>query len=466
VGLAARVLIGGLLGALIAYTAVPVLRFALLHGVGYAPDAQIARTSLLRPQNQPTLGPPTTLAEVGNWAEALAQRLINGPSLTPDDLITNAEIFQKASEEDPENAYWQVAIAVTQAALDNDDASKTAWVRAGELPRWDDHQGERIWPLVEAMEGAVGMPRSWHTTVVRGDRSAWLATYALESLAETMPRPSTVEIGLMIRDQSSTYQGAMVGRALIRYGIGEGRGDARTQRIMATNARIIRPAPYHRAEAGVLAGLPGALLAMTAASVTVCALLTLMRRFGRQELPLRLGVSALGFVAAGWAYGQLKLEWPAFVFASVGMASWILPALQPEESPKRLPAGWEWWVRGVSLALLMSVAWWFVSFAPAMQLMSPESLYEISPSPWQAAVWAALFIAILWALALIARFTTGRPLPWAVDQLAREAGMTFALAGLTLTVAALPACLALDRRVAHESQRALGQEVVSLPQTP
>jgi hypothetical protein len=191
-----------------------------------------------------------------------------------------------------------------------------------------------------------------------------------------------------------------------------------------------------------------------------------MRRFGRQEFPLRLGVSALGFVAAGWAYGQLKLEWPAFVFASVGMASWILPALQPEESPKRLPAGWEWWVRGVSLALLMSVAWWFVSFAPAMQLMSPESLYEISPSPWQAAVWAALFIAILWALALIARFTTGRPLPWAVDQLAREAGMTFALAGLTLTVAAVPACLALDRRVAHESQRALGQEVVSLPHTP
>ena len=53
-----------------------------------------------------------------------------------------------------------------------------------------------------------------------------------------------------------------------------------------------------------------------------------------------------------------------------------------------------------------------------------------------------------------------------MDQLAREAGVTFALAGLTLTVVAVPACLALDRRVAHESQRALGQEVVSLPHTP
>lgn len=465
-GLAARVLIGGLLGALIAYTAVPVLRHALLHGLGISPDAQLARVSPLRPQNQATLGPPTTLAEVGNWAEALAQRLTKGPALTPEDLITNAEIFQKASEEDPENAYWQVAIAATQAALDNDEASRDAWAKAGELPRWDDHQSERIWPVVEAMEEAVGTPRSWHTTVVRGDRSAWLATYALESLAKDMPRASTVEIGLMIRDQSATYQGSMIGRALIRQGMGEATSDARSQRIMAANARPIRPAPYHRAEAGVLAGLPGALLAMTAGCVVITFLLTFVRRWGRQELPLRLGITALGFVAAGWAYGQLKLEWPAFVFASVGLASWILPALQPEESPRRLPSGWEWWVRGVSLALLMSLAWWFVSFAPAMQLMSPESLYELSPSPWQAAVWAALFIAILWALALIARFATGRPLPWAVDQLAREAGMTFALAGLTLTVVAVPACLALDRRVAHESQRALGQEVVSLPHTP
>lgn len=465
-GLAARVLIGGLLGALIAYTAVPVLRHALLHGLGIAPDAQLARVSPLRPQNQATLGPPTTLAEVGNWAEALAQRLTTGPALNSDDLITNAEIFQKASEEDPENAYWQVAIAATQAALGNDEASQAAWVKAGELPRWDDHQSERIWPLVEAMEGAVGTPRSWHTTVVRDDRSAWLAAYALERLAKGMPQASTVEIGLMIRDQSATYQGTMVGRAMLRLGIGASAEDPRTQRIMAANARPIRPAPFHRAEAGVLAGLPGALLAVTLAGASLSALLTLLRRLGRQELPLRLGVTALGFVAAGWAFGQLHLEWPAFVFASVGLAGWILPALQPEESPRRLPVGWEWWVRGVTLALLLSLAWWFVSFAPAMQLMSPGSLFELSPSAWQAAVWAALFVAILWSLALIARFATGRPLGWAVDQLAREAGMTFALAGLTLTVVAVPACLALDRRVAHESQRALGQEVVSLPHNP
>ena len=193
---------------------------------------------------------------------------------------------------------------------------------------------------------------------------------------------------------------------------------------------------------------------------------TLARRGGRHELPWRIGMTVLGFAGAAWAYGQLRLEWPAFVFASVGLAGWMLPPLLPEESPRRLPAGWVWWVRIVSLGLLLSLAWWFVAQTPAMQLMSPASIYEISPSPWQASVWAALFLAILWALALLARFYTGRPLPWAVDQLAREAGVTLALAGLTLTVVAVPACLALDRRVATESQRALGQEVVSLPQTP
>lgn len=465
-GLAARVLIGGLLGALIAYTAVPVLRFALLHGVGYAPDAQIARNSLLRPQNQPTLGPPTTLAEVGNWAEALALRLSRGPDLSEEDLITNAEIFQKASEQDPGNAYWHVALAATQAALGNKEASEAAWVRAGELPRWDDHQSERIWPLVDEMEAKVGTYRSWHTTVARSDRTSLLAEYALEKLAMHMPRPSTVEIGLMIRDQSATYQGAAVGRAMIRLGMASAPSDARAQRIMAANARPIRPAPYYRAEAGVLAGLPGAILAMTGASVLVALALTLARRGGRHELPWRIGMTVLGFAGAAWAYGQLRLEWPAFVFASVGLAGWMLPPLLPEESPRRLPAGWVWWVRIVSLGLLLSLSWWFVAQSPAMQLMSPASTYEISPSPWQAAVWAALFLAILWALALLARFYTGRPLPWAVDQLAREAGMTFALAGLTLTVVAVPACLALDRRVATESQRALGQEVVSLPHTP
>lgn len=281
-----------------------------------------------------------------------------------------------------------------------------------------------------------------------------------------MPRPSTVEIGLMIRDQSATYQGAVVGRAMIRLGMAAAPADARAQRIMAANARPIRPAPYYRAEAGVLAGLPGAILAMTGASVLAALALTFARRGGRHELPWRIGMTALGFAGAAWAYGHLRLEWPAFVFASVGLAGWMLPPLLPEESPRRLPAGWVWWVRIVSLGLLLSLSWWFVAQSPAMQLMSPASTYEISPSPWQAAVWAALFLAILWALALLARFYSGRPLPWAVDQLAREAGMTFALAGLTLTVVAVPACLALDRRVATESQRALGQEVVSLPHTP
>ncbi len=181
----ARAIVGALVGAVLTLAAHPYSRPRLFAGLiawTSSPDKQtidpLDRLDVL-PQ-------PKTLADFSLWMDAGARRVVGRYPTEPRDWRNLTAAAASAASLDPDNAFWFQMKAVFGLSLKERDRSRTDWLRASKLPRWDDLQTQRLLDFRRRLEQSVG-PGAWTACVVYPKRSS-APSQAIEGFARDIAR--------------------------------------------------------------------------------------------------------------------------------------------------------------------------------------------------------------------------------------------------------------------------------------
>jgi hypothetical protein len=219
-----RVALGALFGVLIASLLHPVARSTLLSPIYPSPRIDLVTALNLRPLE---LKDPTNRDESALWLRLAAERLMTGETLSKNEAKSIERIATRASELEPDNAFWRQVAAAMFWIQGLPEESKRWWLRASNCLYWNDYQrpylDDRRNTLADLAVGASG----WQIAYLYQQRSnavplliqfttiKMLQTTTLESENDLRFRYATMRNGALLRDGARSVFGARIGIEIV-----------------------------------------------------------------------------------------------------------------------------------------------------------------------------------------------------------------------------------------------------------
>lgn len=191
--LAAKLLVGAIVGACLALLVSPNVRAQWLAGwvITANPRSEIVH---------PELTPPKSVSEIGQWVLLAAERIQRKMPIATADWRKLDTVVDRAINADQGNAYWLQMKAVFGQARQRPDLARRAWYDAARMSRWNDFQASKGLDLRSKLDPQRS---GWSAAVAYG-RQSQAATQLIEQFARSVTRQSSLEtkIGLENRYRS------------------------------------------------------------------------------------------------------------------------------------------------------------------------------------------------------------------------------------------------------------------------
>lgn len=165
---AIRVLIGVLVGAVLAMFGHPATRGILLTPVRRVDSASAVSCFLIAQEKPPE---PTSLSSASLWVHEASERIRLSRPISRSELLTVREIADNASRKQPDNAFWRQATAVMDDRLDDRKRAADEWRAGARCLTYNDFQSELLQTGVRALARRQGYAESWQLAFAYSLRS-------------------------------------------------------------------------------------------------------------------------------------------------------------------------------------------------------------------------------------------------------------------------------------------------------
>jgi len=219
------------LGAIITLVAHPASRPFMLSAVNGVPQRKLVQCV---DHNLDQLPPPHNLDGASLWLQFAAERIVAHQPLRPKEMKSTLEIADRASELEPENAYWPQMKFVLLASAGQSEAAYAAWQRGSRCSVWVDYQTHRLSDARNRLAQLVGAQQAWQNAYVLHERTEIPAL-----LIERYSRALLAQSGFDKKEDIEARYVTLINNNLLRTG-------SRSTAIGDHGAKIVELVAYPR----------------------------------------------------------------------------------------------------------------------------------------------------------------------------------------------------------------------------